>query len=74
VGLTARFHLLLTVKRDSPATGARDLIERAKAAPGQINYGSPGLGSPHHLAMERLMREAGIKLTHVLPRHGACHH
>jgi tripartite-type tricarboxylate transporter receptor subunit TctC len=65
VGLTARFHLLLTVKRDSPATSARDLIERAKAAPGQINYGSPGLGSPHHLAMERLMREAGVKLTHV---------
>jgi tripartite-type tricarboxylate transporter receptor subunit TctC len=65
VGLTARFHLVLTVKRDSPATSARDLIERAKAAPGQINYGSPGLGSPHHLAMERLLREAGVKFTHV---------
>jgi tripartite-type tricarboxylate transporter receptor subunit TctC len=65
VGLAARFHLLLTVKRDSPATSARDFIDRAKAAPGKIDYGSPGLGSPHHLAMERLMRESGIKLTHV---------
>ena len=65
VGLTARFHLLLTVKGDSPTTSARDFIERARAAPGMINYGSPGLGSPHHLAMERLSREAGIKLTHV---------
>ena len=65
VGLTARFHLLLTVKGDSPTTSARDFIERARAAPGKINYGSPGLGSPHHLAMERLSREAGIKLTHV---------
>lgn len=65
VGLTARFHLLLTVKRDSPAMSASDLIERAKAAPGKIDYGSPGLGSPHHLAMERLTREAGVKLTHV---------
>jgi tripartite-type tricarboxylate transporter receptor subunit TctC len=65
VGLTARFHLLRTVKCDSPATSARDFIERARAAPGKINYGSPGLGSPHHLAMERLSREAGIKLTHV---------
>jgi tripartite-type tricarboxylate transporter receptor subunit TctC len=65
VGLAARFHLLLTVKRDSPSTSAREFIERAKAAPGKIDYGSPGLGSPHHLAMERLMRESGIKLTHV---------
>jgi tripartite-type tricarboxylate transporter receptor subunit TctC len=65
VGLSARFHLLLTVKRDSPATSARDLIERARTAPGSIDYGSPGLGSPHHLAMERLTREAGVRLNHV---------
>lgn len=68
VGLSARFHLLLTVKKDSPATTARDLVERAKASPGVINYGSPGLGSPHHLAMERLKREAGFNLTHVAYR------
>ena len=68
VGLSARFHLVLTVKKDSPATSARDLIERAKASPGTINYGSPGLGSPHHLAMERLIREAGVKLNHVAYR------
>ena len=65
VGLSARLHLLLTVKRNSPATSARDFIERARTAPGKIDYGSPGLGSPHHLVMERLMRETGIKLTHV---------
>ncbi|TDR94002.1 Bug family tripartite tricarboxylate transporter substrate binding protein [Enterovirga rhinocerotis] len=64
-GLTARFHLLLTVKKDSPVKTARDLIERAKAAPGTINYASPGIGSPHHLAMERLMKETGIKMAHV---------
>jgi tripartite-type tricarboxylate transporter receptor subunit TctC len=68
VGLSAQFHLLLTVKKDSPATSARNLIERAKASPGAINYGSPGLGSPHHLAMERLKREAGFNLTHVAYR------
>jgi tripartite-type tricarboxylate transporter receptor subunit TctC len=65
VGLTARFHLLLSVKKDSPAKTARDLVERARAAPGSINYGSPGLGSPHHLAMERLLKEAGLKMQHV---------
>jgi tripartite-type tricarboxylate transporter receptor subunit TctC len=65
VGLSARFHLILCVKKDSTSTTARDLIDRAKQSPGTINYGSPGIGSPHHLAMERLTREAGIKLTHV---------
>lgn len=65
VGLTARFHLLLTVKKDSALTSARDLIARAKASPGTLNYGSPGLGSPHHLAMERLLKETGARLTHV---------
>lgn len=65
VGLSARFHLLLTVKQDSASTTARDLIDRAKAQPGTINYASPGIGSPHHLAMERLMGEAGAKLSHV---------
>jgi tripartite-type tricarboxylate transporter receptor subunit TctC len=65
IGLTARFHLFLSVKKDSGITSAQDLVARAKASPGALNYGSPGLGSPHHLAMERLLREAGVKVTHV---------
>lgn len=65
LGLSARFHLFLTVKKDSQAKTARELIDRAKAEPGKIDYGSPGVGSPHHLAMERLMRDTGIKMTHV---------
>ena len=65
IGLTARFHLVLTVKLDSPSTTAKDLVARAKASPGTINYASPGIGSPHHLAMERLMHDAGAKLSHV---------
>ncbi|MDT2021172.1 tripartite tricarboxylate transporter substrate binding protein [Methylocella sp. CPCC 101449] len=65
VGLSARFHLVLSVKKDSPIQTARELIDKAKAAPSKVDYGSPGLGSPHHLAMERLMRETGTKMTHV---------
>jgi tripartite-type tricarboxylate transporter receptor subunit TctC len=65
IGLMARFHLVLTVKRDSSAASARDLIERARAEPGRIDYGSPGLGSPHRLAMERLAKEAGLRFNHV---------
>jgi tripartite-type tricarboxylate transporter receptor subunit TctC len=49
---------------------AGDLIAAAKAAPGQINYGSGGPGSPQHLAMAMFASEAGISLTHV-PYKGA---
>lgn len=65
LGLMARFPLVLAVNRDSPVTSAVDFIERAKAEPGATDYASPGIGSPHHLTMERLAREAGVRLNHV---------
>lgn len=65
VGLAARFHLLLTVKPDSAAQTAKDLLDRARAEPGAISYGSPGIGSPHHIAMERLLKETDATMTHA---------
>src|SRR3954453_12102697 len=65
LGLMARFHLVVAIRTASPATTLRALLDRAKAAPGTVDYGSPGIGSPHHLAMERLARDAGVKLNHV---------
>jgi tripartite-type tricarboxylate transporter receptor subunit TctC len=44
---------------------AAELIQYAKSNPGKINYGSPGNGTPHHLAMELLKHETGIEMTHV---------
>jgi tripartite-type tricarboxylate transporter receptor subunit TctC len=70
VGLMVRFPLLLVVNLDSPSRDLADLVARAKAAPGSIDYGSPGIGSPHHLAMARLMHEAGLTYNHV-PYKGA---
>ena len=49
---------------------AADLIAAAKAAPGGIDYGSGGPGSPQHLAMAMFASAAGITLTHV-PYKGA---
>ena len=65
VGLMARFPLVVAVKKDSASTTARDLIDRARAQPGAIDYASAGVGSPHHLTMERLSREAGVRFNHV---------
>jgi len=47
-----------------------ELIRLARARPGEINYSSPGNGTPLHLAAELLNVNAGIKLTHV-PYKGA---
>jgi tripartite-type tricarboxylate transporter receptor subunit TctC len=43
----------------------KDFVEAAKKKPGELNYSSPGNGSPQHLAMEFLSQEAGIKLLHI---------
>ncbi|MFT8246489.1 tripartite tricarboxylate transporter substrate binding protein [Roseomonas sp. BN140053] len=50
------------------AAGGSNLAEflaRARARPGALNYASPGVGTPHHLAMEMFKRRAGVELTHV---------
>ena len=49
---------------------AGGLIAAAAAAPGKIDYGSGGIGSPQHIAMALFASEAGISLTHV-PYKGA---
>ncbi len=41
------------------------MIALAKAKPGALNYGSPGNGTPPHLAAELFKRTAGIEVTHV---------
>src|ERR1700712_5614556 len=60
---------LIASNRTSYRTAA-DLIAAAKAAPGKIDYGSGGPGSPQHLAMAMFASAAGISLTHV-PYKGA---
>ncbi len=61
---------VLVVHPSVPAKSLRDVIALAKRSPGQINYGSGGVGSTGHLAGELLQSLAGIRLTHV-PYKGA---
>ena len=70
VTLTGRFALLLVANSALPVNNAKELIALAKARPGELNYGSPGPGSPHHLAMELLKQRTGINVVHV-PYKGA---
>jgi tripartite-type tricarboxylate transporter receptor subunit TctC len=55
----------LVVPAASPITSVADLLARARARPGAMNYGSNGNGTPPHLAAEQLKRLAGIDAVHV---------
>ena len=61
---------ILVVNNDLPAKNLAEFIAYAKANPGKLNYGSTGVGSGSHLAMELFMQRTGIKMTHV-PFRGA---
>ena len=62
--------LMLTVPAQSSIRSVSEFVAAAKSRPGQFNYGSPGAGSPHHLAMEAFLQGYGLKATHV-PYKGA---
>ncbi|HEY3178829.1 MAG TPA: tripartite tricarboxylate transporter substrate binding protein [Casimicrobiaceae bacterium] len=47
------------------AKTVKELIAFAKANPGKLFYGSPGNGTPHHLAMELFKSASGIEVVHV---------
>lgn len=53
-----------------PAKGVREFVALARARPGAINYGTPGVGTVGHLATELFATHAGVKLNHV-PYKGA---
>ena len=57
--------LVLTVHPSVPAASVAELIQLAKAKPGTLSYGSPGVGTPPHLASELFKRAAGIDAIHV---------
>jgi tripartite-type tricarboxylate transporter receptor subunit TctC len=48
-----------------PVKSVRDLVRLARASPGKFTYGSPGIGSPNHIAAELFRMETGIKAVHV---------
>jgi tripartite-type tricarboxylate transporter receptor subunit TctC len=55
----------IVVRSGSPWQSLAALVADARARPGRITYGTLGIGSTQHLAMERIARLAGIEWTHV---------
>ena len=65
VGFMARFPLILAVNPSSGFTSAAQWLAEVKAHPGQYTYASPGIGSPHHLAMELIKERSHTFIVHV---------
>ncbi len=57
--------LVLYANSGVPVKSVKELIEAAKAKPGELSYGSYGNGSSAHLLGEYLSKQVGIKLIHV---------
>ena len=70
ITLAALAPFLLVVHPSVPAQSVKELIALAKSRPGQLSYGSGGIGAPGHLSGELFSTLAGVKMVHV-PYKGA---
>jgi tripartite-type tricarboxylate transporter receptor subunit TctC len=65
IATLARAPMFLAVHPKVPSNTMKEFIDYVKARPGQLNYGSSGVGSIHHLAMEGLKASLQLNITHV---------
>jgi tripartite-type tricarboxylate transporter receptor subunit TctC len=65
ITLAASFSFVLAVHPSMPVKSVRELVGLSKRKPGQVVYGSSGIGSPPHFAAEMLSTMTGIQMIHV---------
>lgn len=70
IALVATSPIVLVVPPDSKIKSVRDVIDMAKAKPGELKYGSAGIGSATHLSSALFAAMADVNLVHV-PYRGA---
>jgi tripartite-type tricarboxylate transporter receptor subunit TctC len=70
ISTTLSMPSIFFVNNDLPVKSIADLITYAKANPGKLSYGTPGVGTPQHVAGELFCHLAGIKMEHI-PYRGA---
>ena len=70
VALVAMVTIILVVHPSLPVKSVKELIALAKAHPGELSFGSPGNGTPQHLAGELFNTMTSVKMVHV-PYKGA---
>jgi tripartite-type tricarboxylate transporter receptor subunit TctC len=65
ITMAAYGSLMLVAHPKTNIKTVRELIAQAKAKPGSISFGSPGVGTPHHMAMELFKLESNTFMLHV---------
>jgi tripartite-type tricarboxylate transporter receptor subunit TctC len=65
VSMAAYGTLMLVSNPKTNIKTLKDLLTLAKAKPGFISYGSPGIGTPHHMSMELLKSDAKVSMLHI---------
>jgi tripartite-type tricarboxylate transporter receptor subunit TctC len=65
IGLCATGSFLLVASASSKLRSVDELVREARARPGKLDYASPGIATPHHLAMELFKLEAKVSITHI---------
>ncbi|MES2184839.1 MAG: tripartite tricarboxylate transporter substrate binding protein [Pseudomonadota bacterium] len=65
LSMLSQVSLFLITAAGFPAANVREFIAYVKANPGKATYSTGGVGTPHHVAMERLMVNAGMDMLHV---------
>jgi tripartite-type tricarboxylate transporter receptor subunit TctC len=71
VGQTMSVPMAIAVHPSVPANNLQELIALARAKPGTLSYGTPGIGTTHHVMGEMLKQAAGIDIVHAPYQGGA---
>jgi len=65
VSMVGTAGLMLVTTPDFSGKTVKDVIDHVKANPGKLNYGSPGIGTTQHFAVEYMKQLAGLQIQHV---------
>jgi len=65
IGLCATGSFLLVASAASGLHSVDELVKAARARPGRLDYASPGIATPHHMAMELFKLQAKVSITHI---------
>jgi tripartite-type tricarboxylate transporter receptor subunit TctC len=65
ISMAARAPLFLAAHPSVPANTVQEFVSLAKSKPGGLSYGSSGIGSTHHLAMESFKSSLGLDVVHI---------
>jgi len=65
IGLCATGSFLLVAGANAGIRSVDELVKGARAKPGSLDYASPGIATPHHMAMELFKLRARVSITHI---------